>query len=542
MRNDKFDANDFFANRQGRGKVPFRQNQYGVSLGGPVVLPKLYQGREKTFWFFNWEGFRWRRGQTAQATVPLAAMRDGDFSMLSQKIYDPLTGVLDSSGKIIRQPFSDNRIPTSRINTGMKYIVDKLMPLPNRSGTSNNLLATEAQSNDRDIVVGRVDHHLSSKDTIFFRILYQRVGETIPNVSGLFVNSNRYDVRNYGVGWNRILGPTSVFEFKYGHNNPDNPGCPQFRDGLTREGILKSAGISVLDLQALCDTRPSFTPQGYLGPGGGGGETILDRDHQFAAKLSKVFRRHSFQMGGGFTWRSMNAQYSNPTNGSIEFWTSLTASDDDSRAGNAFATMLLGYPSYIRRGYSIPKLFARQPYYEAFFQDDWRITDRLTLNLGIRWESGIRPRDANDALGNLYVTRDPATGAYKAELMWAGINPLADPVTGQVNSPAKTLGFGRSLMASDRNNFAPRAGLAYQLTGKTVVRAGFGLFYNGTFMQEINDLRKFWPYLPQQEISYNRGAKPDFSITDAGPTFGSTQSIGGWPQNPNNRSPYSQQW
>jgi hypothetical protein len=542
VRNDKFDANDFFANRQGRGKVPFRQNQYGFALGGPVIIPKLYNGREKTFWFVSWEGFRWRRGQTAQATVPLAPMRNGDFSSLSAKIYDPLTGTTDASGRILREPFAGNVIPASRINPGMKYVVDNLIPLPNRPGTANNLLAARGQSNDRDMVVLRLDHTFSQSDVIFGRMLQQRVGQLVPNVSGLYVSENRYDIQNYAAGWNHIFSPTTVLEVKYGFNYPDNPGCPAFSDGLTREGILNSANVSLFDLHALCDTRVSFSPQGYLTAGGGGGETILDRDHEFTGKLSKVFNRHSFKMGGGFTWRNTDAQYSNPTNGTVEFWTSVTASDNDPKSGNAFATMLLGYPSYIRRGFTIPALFARQPYFEGYFQDDWRATDRLTINLGVRWESGLRPYDSNDALGNLLVTRDPSSGAYHAELMWAGVNPLPDPATGQVNSPPKTLGYGRSLIRSDMNNFAPRIGIAYQLTNKTVFRAGAGIYYNTTFMQEINDLRKFWPYLPQQEISFNRGAKPDFAITDEGPGFGSTQAIGGWPQSPNNRTPYSQQW
>lgn len=542
VRNDKFDANDWFANRQSRGKVPFRQNQYGFALGGPVLLPKLYNGRDKTFWFVSWEGFRWRRGQTAQATVPLPAMRTGDFSVLSEKIYDPLTGRLDSQGRIIRDPFPGNIIPANRINPGMKFIVDKLIPLPNRPGTVNNLLAARGQSNDRDMVVLRADHTFGPNDTIWGRMLEQRVGQVIPNVSGLYVSQNRYDVRNYGGGWNHVFSPTTVLEVKYGFQNPDNPGCPTFTDGLTREAILTGAGVSMFDLQALCDTRPSFDAQGYMGAGGGGGETILDRNHQFSAKLSKVTGRHALKFGGGYTRRSMDAQYSNPTNGNAQFWTALTSSVNDTGSGNSFASMLLGYPSYIRRGFTIPRLFARQPYFEGFFQDDWRVTDKLTVNLGLRWESGIRPHDVNDALGNLRVTRDEATGAYKAELMWAGVNPLPDPATGQVNSPPKTFGYGRSLMGNDHNNFAPRLGIAYQVNSKTVVRAGAGVFYNSTFMQEINDLRKFWPYLPQQEISFNRGAQVEFRITDQGPGFGSTQAIGGWPQNPDNRTPYSQQW
>jgi hypothetical protein len=540
LRNDKPDANDWFANRQSRGKVPFRQNQYGASAGGPLVIPKLYNGRDKTFWFGSWEGFRWRRGQTAQATVPLEPMRSGNFSSLSNTIFDPLTGVTDSSGKINRQPFAGNIIPSARINSGMKYVMEKLMPLPNRSGTANNLLATAGQQRDRDMFVARVDHSFGQNDTVFFRMLEQRVSENIPNVSGLYNSLNKYDVTNYGAGWNHVFGPTAILEVKYGFSNPDNPGCPSFLDGLTRAGILDSAKVTLYDKDALCDTRVSFTPQGYLTGGGGGGETILDRNHQFNGKFTKIIGRHNMKMGGGYTWRNMDAAYSNPTNGDAQFWADVTSSANSAGSGNSFATFLLGYPSYIRRGFTVPRLYARQHYFEAFFQDDWRVTDKLTVNLGIRWESGLRPWDENDALGNLLVTHDGS--GYKAELMWAGVNPMTDPVTGKAGQPAKNLGYGRSLMRKDMNNWAPRIGIAYQLNAKTVIRAGAGVFFNSTFMQEINDLRKFWPYLPQQEISYNRGATPDFSINDKGPGFDSTQAIGGWPQNPNNRTPYSQQW
>jgi hypothetical protein len=542
VRNDKFDANEWFANRQGRDKVPFRQNQYGMALGGPVLIPKLYQGREKTFWFASWEGFRWRRGQTAQNNVPTDLMRSGNFTEISRRIYDPLTGTLDAQGRIIRQPFSGNIIPSNRIDPGMKYVVDKMMPVANRPGFVNNQLFTQGRGNNRDMFVARVDHLLSQNDTVFFRMLEQRVQEIIPDSRGYYVTENRYDVRNYGAGWNHIFGPTTVLEVKYGYSSPDNPGCPSFTDGLTRKGILESARVSIFDPAALCDTRVSFAPQGYATAGGGGGETIKDMNHQFTGKLSMVFGRHAVRFGGGFTKRAMDAAYSNPTNGDAQFWTSLTADDLNAGHGDAFATMLLGYPSYIRRGFTIPRLFARQPYFDAFIQDDWRVTDKLTLNFGIRWESGIRPHDVNDALGNLFITRDPQTGEYGAQLMWASTNPLPDPYTGKAGSPARQLGYGRALMRSDMNNWAPRLGLAYQVTQKTVVRAGVGIFFNSTFMQEINDLRKFWPYLPQQEISYNRGAVPDFKISDPGPGFSSTAAIGGWPQNPENRSPYSQQW
>jgi hypothetical protein len=540
VRNDKFDANDWFANRQARGKVPFRQNQYGGALGGPVVLPKVYNGRDRTFWFVSWEGFRWRRGQTAQGTVPTADMRAGDFSAFNRPIFDPLTGRLDASGRIVRDQFPGNVIPPDRINPGMKSVVDTLLPLPNRPGFAANFLFTEGQRNDRDMVVLRADHALGTKDTFSFRLLNQKVGQYVPASTSKYDTENRYDVQNYTANWNRLFSPTMVMEVRYGYNHPDNPGCPVFREGITRRGLLERAGITMFDMDALCGTLPNISAQGYMTAGGGGGETLTDTNHQFLGKMSQVVGRHSFKYGGGYTWRKTVGQYANPTNGDATFWTEVTGTSNVANSGDAFATMLLGYPSYIRRGFSIPRMFARQDFFEAFFQDDWRVTDKLTLNLGLRWESGLRPWDENNALGNLLVTHDG--NQYVAKLMWAGVNPLPHPVTGALNAPAETFGYGRSLIQNDMNNFAPRFGLAYQANNRTVIRAGYAIFYNTTFMQEINDLRKFWPYLPQQEISYNRGAQPDYALTQPGPGFGSTQAIGGWPQDPNNRSPYSQQW
>lgn len=542
LRNDKFDANDWFANAQGRGKVPFRQNQYGVSVGGPVMIPKIYNGRDKTFWFASWEGFRRRRGNTSIDSTPIAAWRQGDFRNIPEKIYDPLTGTLNAAGAIVRTPFADNIIPKSRINPGMSYLTETYMPLPNRTGqlNLNNYLMTDPTANDRDMLVLRGDHTFGQKDTVFARYLRQRVGEQSPSPYPARFNGTRIDSDNYGIGWNHIFNATTVLEAKYGYNHPNNPGCDQYRDGVARADVLNKAGVKMFDPEALCGVIPSFAATGLFTVAGGGGETIIDTDHQYEAKISKMWGRHSTRGGFQYMRREMDASFANPTNGEAQFWKDLTSSADDPNSGNAFATMLLGYPSYVRRGYGTPNALGRQNALSAFFQDDWRVTDKLTLNLGVRWEGFNRPYDEKDALGNLLISN--VNGQDVAQLMWAGVNPLPAPDTGKVGEGPRQLGFGRSLMKTRLMNFGPRVGLAYQLDQKTVVRAAFGMFYNGTFMQELNDLRKFWPYLPQQELSPNRTPVPDLSMEDPGPSFNSTAAIGGWPQDPNNRTPYSQQW
>src|SRR5207245_7135651 len=149
--------------------------------------------------------------------------------------------------------------------------------------------------------------------------------------------------------------------------------------------------------------------------------------------------------------------------------------------------------------------------------------------------------DVTDRLGNLWVRRDPS-GKYYGTLLWATTNPEINPDTGKRNEPAQTGGFGRGLKRNNYHDFAPRIGLAYQVKHKTVVRSAYGIFYNSTFVQELQDMRKFWPYTVQQVFTANTGLLPDLSITDAGPSFSNTAAIGGWPQNPENRTPYSQQW
>ena len=156
------------------------------------------------------------------------------------------------------------------------------------------------------------------------------------------------------------------------------------------------------------------------------------------------------------------------------------------------ADALLGYPSEVRRGAGNALTDSISHYYLAHVQDDWRVSSNLTVNLGSTYQMGTRPYDKTDRLGNLWVHKDPASGKVIGDLMWATTNPEPDPKTGQVNSPASTFGFGRALVQSDYNDFGPRAGIAYKLGSKTVVRSGFGIFYNSTFVQELPTTAGGW--------------------------------------------------
>jgi hypothetical protein len=532
-RNDAFDANPWFNNFDNQPKGAFRQNQYGANLGGPVV-------KNKTFFFASWEGFRRRRANTQRLTTPTAAVRGGDFSDSTfEQIFDPGTG--DAVGN--RQAYANNMIPTSQLDPSTLGLINLMMPTPNTAGFTNNLLRQESESNDRDIFVFRGDHRFSDKDTIFGRYLDQTVTQVSPNNNPNLIGNTNVNARNLAIGWTHVFGASTILEVKYAWNNPSNPNCTDTLN-TTRGEALAASGVQLFDVPNVCNVLPAFEARGWFTAGGGGGNLVEDNNHQFIANITKISGQHSMKAGVSYTRRAFDAAFANPGNGNMWFDQRQTSSISTGGAGgNAVASMLLGHMDEFRRSQGIPEMLARQFAQEYYFQDDWRVSSKLTINLGVRYDYMPKPVDVNDALGNLIRFYDEGTGETTARLAWAGINPLENPETGTVGDPAQSFGTGRSLTNNDTNNWAPRIGLAYQIDSKTVIRAGLGVFYNSTFMQETQDLRKFWPYNPQQQVSgLNQGPLPDFEVTNPGPSFNSTQAIGGWPQDPNNRSPYSSQW
>ena len=340
--------------------------------------------------------------------------------------------------------------------------------------------------------------------------------------------------------WTHIFSPTSVLEVKYGRNVPLLPQ-PTTNTKIQRKDFLSKSGITMFIPDVLFDPIPGFSADGEWSIGSGG-QITGDHINQFFANYSKVFGRHSLKFGVNYSRRHFSTNTTNPMDGSVNFDPSLTNLSSNSNSGDSFASMLLGLPSAVRRGTGNTVTEANINPVSVYAQDDWRVTDKLTVNVGVRYEAIPAPVEDTNRLGNLVITRDPTSGKYGGTLLWATTNPEVDPLTGVAGEPAHTGGYGPSLMRNNYLDFAPRVGLAYQLNNKTVIRSAYGIFYNSTFVQELQDMRKFWPYTIQQNFSANQGVRPDLLITDSGPSFSNTSAIGGWPQNPENRTPYSQQW
>ncbi|MEY3283318.1 MAG: hypothetical protein RIR86_1331 [Acidobacteriota bacterium] len=533
LRNDKFDANEFFANRSNLGRTPFRLNQYGLTLGGPVMLPKVNL-RDKMFWFFSWEGFRRRRGTALVASVPTDAFRRGDFSALLTQatpvfIKDPLkTGACNATDKTAC--FDGNIIPTSRINPAVPKALEAVVPVANRPGLIQNLVNNRSQANDRDLYNFRWDYTLTQSDSFNFRYSRQNADLRDPQSNPAFTRNSQFDVVNYGANWIHVFSPTTTLDVGYGFNNPLGGGGILDKP-ITRADFLTRTGLKMFQQQVFGDPLVGMTFGAYS-TGGGGAEQMGDKVYQARANMTTILGRHSLKFGGQFQYRNFFTDTGNPMDGSLTF--------DGGITGFPMADALLGYPSEVRRGQGNTTTDSIGKFGIAYISDDWRVNNKLTINLGLMYQVATRPYDKTNRLGNLWVRQD-ASGKVVADLMWATTNPEIDPVTGKRNEPARTFGFGRSLIQNDYNDWAPRLGIAYKVDSKTVIRTGFGLFYNSTFVQELQDLRKFWPFTIQQVFSPNRGVL-DLSVTDAGPSFSNTAAIGGWPQNPENRSPYSMQW
>jgi hypothetical protein len=485
LRNDKLNANAFETNAAGLGRSAFRWNQPGLVFHGPVLIPKLYNGKNKTFFMFSWEKIKSSIPLPQNYTVPTIEQRSGDFSRTTQAngqpilVYDPATTRADGAN-FTRSPFAGNRIPANRFDPVANNLL-KFIPTPNQAGNAqgffNMISSPNAVSDEYDQFAFRIDQQLNSKHRFFSRYVRGNRHETNSFAGFEKPASPWYQHWRINQGGNfdltSTLGPTLVSSFRMGYIRHQF-AIQQYAEGFD-PATLGFPASAVSSLPRKFFPRIDYTDYTAFGPQRStGSEFTFSDTWSLAETLSKVYRSHSFKFG--FEGRQMFNNQDRPTSSFARFnfrrnFTQRDPLRGDAGSGNAFASLLLGAAE---SGESVrqPALAYGNRYYVLFFQDDWKVSNKLTVNLGLRWDYETPQTERFDQQNRGFA----ATAA----------SPLQVPGLNLKGGLLFTDSSNRTPFTPDKNNFQPRIGAAYQFAPKTVFRGGYGISYLPTFDTGFN--------------------------------------------------------
>ncbi len=537
VRNDKLDARNFFS----AGKAPLRWNVFGVAVSGPIR-------KNRTFFFTSNEWQRQRVGLTRLLTVPTPEQRTGDFSATLTaaggliRIYDPNSTRADPAnpGRLIRDPFAGNVIPSSRIDPVAAKIVP-LYPAPNQPPVNlagaSNFNRNTANALDLTTWTSKVDHVFSDRDRVSVRFILHN----FPTRNGVVFeepaadpNGNQADRRAYSLVVNPIhsFSPTVLNDFRLNWQ----PRRYYYRTRGLGDGWPGKLGLRGVSDRAF----PQITAAGFTNLGGDTQERIQIpiHDTHLVETLSWFRRAHSFKFGGELRLAHNGDRMRRAVSGQIGFGVQPTAQPNVGNTGHAVASLLLGFPNsgQIRDSDLLDRT---AKYFAGFVQDDWKVSSNLTLNVGLRWETHTPRIDKNNR-----------QNGFDAQ----AINPVSG--TPGVVTFAGRAGLGPKVYNGDYNNFAPRVGLAWRPFGRTgwVVRSGYGVFFGPPLPGTNNTSAGFEASgsfsTPDNGVTapfYLRSGFPDTSRRELGPGFGAVrggESVWLAPEfiEVNRRLGYTQQW
>ena len=476
LRNSALDAKNFFDPATGP-TPPFKQNQFGAAVGGPVELPH-YNGKNRTFFFIDYQGTRIRTAHTFLATLAPLAWRTGNFSGFNP-VLDPNTTTIQN-GQTVRQPFPNNQIPLQRFDPASLKLIS-FMPAPNvpgsvsLTGIANNYLSNPVEPDTTDQGDVRIDHKISDKDSLFARFSMADQNLTPPAAippplsaaafsSGDWTNNTRQAMFSE----THIFSPRVINEFRAGYTRLRTERL-QFN---ANDNLSTQVGIPGIPFTANNGGLPRFSVSGVSTFGSATYQPTREFQNVFhlIENVSLITGRHTIKLGA--EWKpSVNFSILQPPTprGGFSFNGNSTR-DPNNRGGSGFgfADFALGIPSNASIASFINDTF-QQPGYFFYAQDDFKVNNRLTFNIGIRYEFISQPRERRDAEANYNI----ATGALDIANKRNDALPASFFPQIPINRDAP-----RQLVPQDRNNWAPRFGFAFKLTNKTVIRAGYGIFYS----------------------------------------------------------------
>ena len=459
LRNDKLDANRFFNNRLGAPRPSFRRNEFGGTVGGPIR-------KDRTFFFADYQGIRVRQPRSTISTIPTLSQRQmistGDFSAFGATIHDPTVVV---NGQ--RQPFAGNRIPAARLDPAALRVTS-LLPEPTNSATTRNFVFNPTLSQRTDQFDVRLDHNLGQSDRVFFKYSYDDtllltpgnvpVGGNAQNVPiSPYLSADGTDtgtetpLKNWSATFNyvKVIGANIVNEVRVGAVRWNQYISP-LGNPLATANALGIPGVNINDKSG---GLPSMAITGYrnLGDASTYPENSQTISFQYEDILTIVKNSHTFKFGGQYVNHRFNGFSAFPTRGTFDFNGQYTRQIGTTGAATALADWALGAVSATNRNVLVGTFGMRFYNFNAFFDDTWRATNRLTFNYGVRYELLTPPYEVYDRWANFNVST--------AQLEIAGRD-----------------GASRRLRNVDTNNLAPRLGITYMLTSdrRTVLRMGFG--------------------------------------------------------------------
>jgi hypothetical protein len=495
-RNDALDANNWFNNRAGRPKPDFSQHQFGATLGGPII-------RDKTFFFVDYQGMRIKQGQAFLSTVPSELMRQGNFSEINRPIYDPRTG----------QPFPGNIIPQNRWDPASRNVLADLIPAPNTAGTRNALGQTInnylinpnqlRQDNQFDV---KIDHALSANNRFFVRYSFQKTHRdqpaTLPHGdAGTTFGAGDGNVKAQSFAFNDVhtFSPSWLNEVRVGYSYIEFLMTPIDYG----QNLAQAAGIPGINLNDVTSamTQIQFEQGGSRNLGSNGNQPLITNlgNLQIFDNVTHIRGRHTLKGGGSVTFRSREVLNADTIVGQFFFSQNQTSNcagrssgcTINANTGHDVASFLLGSVRRKNRAlFSDQTYTERRPEWAAYIQDDFRVTPKLTLNMGLRWDMFVPWVEDDDRQSNF----DPATGLFVVASEDAVINGVR---------------VGRHLQTWGKGDFGPRFGFSYDLTGdgRTTVRGGVGVFWNWGVGGTSSSKATNPPFLQTTDVQASLGAQ-----------------------------------
>ena len=511
LRNDKLDAEDYFLNFEnpaGSARLPkdrLRRNQFGAVLSGPVTLP-LYNGRNRTFWAFDYEGRRETTERVSTAWFPNQSFRNGDFSALLAPAVNPQTGKpfrapIVLFDPVLGQPFANNVIPPSRLHPGAQNVL-KLLPPPQFQQADLLDFTNRAAVPDKirqNQYFWRLDHIFRPGDKVFVRYAADRSGLDKGSINPNFPYFVTSQATNLASQWVHIFNQNTINELRFGFNVSDQD---VFNPRTNTDFDLDSLGVGKFRVvtdnnRKLKPGEAGIPPMGFtIGDERGSSDRL--KTYMFGDNITLIRGKHGFKTGFEYQRVSVFRAAANTPRGSLAF--------SGNESGLAFASFVLGYPDATATGEGFPLALPRANRGGAYFLDEWKVTPRLTLNAGLRWDFFGVPVDSGGFWRTLDFSRTFTTPDGSK------IPTIYPPKVGSDGSV--------SLWNQENRFFMPRVGIAFRPADKWVIRAGGGWFANVEHMVVFTILSLMPPLSGSQ--SFN-------TVTDvAGAT---SVNLGGVPYN-----------